>query len=78
MDTNELLLTLAWVSNRSTNQTKQLFELCDQNFEKLLQLEAYHKRTHKFACPSDKASVEEQLEAWRLLREEDRKRSSRE
>ena len=44
--------------NRSTHQTKELFELCDFNLSKLLNLEEKLKNTFTFYCPGDKETVE--------------------
>jgi len=75
METDELLLTLGWVSNRGSGQTKMLFELCDKDLNKLLKLEAYMKRKFLYACPSDKKTVDEYLQAWETLRLEDKHRN---
>jgi undecaprenyl pyrophosphate synthase len=75
---DEQLLTLAWVSNRSTHQTKFLFELCDNDFDKLLKVEALGKRTFKMYCPADKETVNEWLREWEELREADRKKNKKE
>lgn len=72
METEELLVALSWTSNRSLSQTRMLFDLCGQSFEKLLQLEAYQRRTFQYACPSIKEDVDEQLVKWAKLREEDK------
>ena len=53
MNTDELLVMLSYIDNRSLNQTKLLFELCDNDFEKLLKLEACVKKTFVSYCPGD-------------------------
>lgn len=61
MNNDNLLKYLSWVSNRSHNQTLQLFELCGNNFEKLMELEAKTKKHHLFGCPADKTEVNNRL-----------------
>lgn len=69
-----MLETLAWVNNRSTNQTKFLFGLCDNDVNKLLKLEAYLKRNFVMSCPSDKETVDSNLKQWEIMRELDKKK----
>lgn len=57
----ENLKNLSWVSNRRFEQTRFLFELCDNDFNKLLALEAKLKRHVVFGCPSTKEEVNELL-----------------
>jgi len=71
MNTDELLVMLSYTSNRSLNQTKFLFELCDNDFEKLMKLEACVKRDFTHFCPGDKESVNELVDAWDKAREKD-------
>lgn len=52
---------LADCVNRSDNQIKQLFDLCDKDFDKLLELEAKIKKYFISYCPKDKKEVEEIL-----------------
>lgn len=77
METEELLVTLSWTANRSLNQTKFLFELCDNDFDKLFKYEAYKKRTMTYGCVGNKEELNEALTAWDKLREEDKKRNSK-
>lgn len=72
MNTDELLVMLSCVSNRSLNQTKLLFELCDNDFEKLLKVEACVKKTFVSYCPGDKELVNELVEKWDELRNKDK------
>lgn len=48
---------LSWITNRGSAQTQMLFDLCDQNFDKLLELEAKIKKNRLSYCPGDKDSV---------------------
>lgn len=48
-------------TNRSRNQTQFLFELCDFNFEKLVELERKIKNNFVSYCPGDKEEVERVL-----------------
>ena len=52
---------MSFVANRSDAQTKFLFDLCDKDFDKLLELEAKIKANFIYACPNDKQAVEEIL-----------------
>ena len=52
-----LLNRLTNLTNRSNSQTQFLFELCDFNFHKLLELERKLKNNFVFYCPGDKESV---------------------
>jgi len=61
MNNHKLLEYLAWVSNRSLNQTKQLYELCGNDFEKLMELEAKTKKHHLFGCPADETELNNHL-----------------
>ena len=72
MNTDELLVMLSFISNRSLNQTKLLFDLCDNDFEKLLKVEACVKKTFVSYCPGDKESVEELVTTWNELRNKDK------
>ena len=49
------------VTNRSYGQTQFLFELCDYNFSKLLELERKIKNAFYMCCPGDKEAVAEVL-----------------
>ncbi len=64
MDMNKRLELLSWVSNRRLQQTEMLFELCDNDFDKLLLLESKLKRRFFFApdTPSTKENVEKILD----------------
>lgn len=53
LDAN-LMEELTNKTNRSKNQTQFLFELCDFNFEKLVELERKIKNNFIFYCPGDK------------------------
>lgn len=53
LDAN-LMKELTNNTNRSKNQTQFLFELCDFNFEKLVELERKIKNNFIFYCPGDK------------------------
>lgn len=57
MDTDKLLKYFAHVANVSDNQTKELFKLCDNNFEKLMEMEAKRKKHSVFYAPSDEESL---------------------
>lgn len=62
MNVENLLKYFAWVANVSLNQTKFLYELCGNDFEKLMELQA--KRRKHFpvgGCPNDKETVDEIL-----------------
>ena len=61
---NKLLEYLSWVSNRKLSQTKELFSLCDNNFEKLLKVEAAAKKLFLYGCPKDKKELDEWLEKY--------------
>jgi hypothetical protein len=54
----EDLKNLSWVSNRRSEQTKFLFELCDCDLSKLLALEAKLKKNSISVCPGTKELVE--------------------
>jgi len=72
MNNDELLVMLSCVSNRSLNQTKLLFELCDNDFEKLMKVEACVKKTFVSYCPGDKELVNELVDTWDELRKKDK------
>jgi len=72
MNTDELLIMLSCISNRSLNQTKLLFELCDNDFEKLMKVEACVKKTFVSYCPGDKELVNDLVNTWDELREKDK------
>lgn len=57
----EQLKTSSNQFNRSLNQIKFLFELCDNDFEKLTKLENKIKDNFLFYCPGDKEEVEKVL-----------------
>jgi len=58
------LQNLSWVSNRSLEQTKFLFRLCEEDFDKLFSLEAKLKRFQLyFYTPTTKEEVEKVLQA---------------
>ena len=61
METNEKLELLSWCTNRSTGQTKFLFDLCDGDFDILLSLEARIKKLMLSHCPGDKKQAEKIL-----------------
>jgi len=71
-----MLVMLSWTANRSLNQTKFLFELCDNDFEKLFKYEAYKKRSMTYGCAGDKEALDECVTAWDRLREEDKKKKN--
>lgn len=52
---------LAWCVNRRTAQEEFLFNLCDNDFDKLLELEAKMKKHFIHYCPGDKDEVEKLL-----------------
>ena len=58
---NFRLVQLSWVSNRRVDQTRMLFEFCDFNFDKLLELEAKFKRHQVYVTPGEKEKVEKLL-----------------
>lgn len=66
MNTDKLLEYFAHVSNTSHNQTRQLFELCNNDFEKLMELEAKRKKHFVFFCPATKKEVEDILNTKHL------------
>ena len=72
MNNDELLVMLSCVSNRSLNQTKLLFELCDNDFEKLMKVEACVKKTFVSYCPGDKELVNELVNTWDELRKKEK------
>ena len=72
MNNDELLVMLSCVSNRSLNQTKLLFDLCDNDFEKLMKVEACVKKTFVSYCPGDKELVNDLVNTWDELREKDK------
>lgn len=49
------------LTNRGVGQTKELFELCDYDFNKLCRLESKIKNTFTHFCPGDKKSVDKLL-----------------
>ena len=52
---------LEWLTkrtNRSRNQTQELYELCDCNFEKLKVVEVQLKNCFCFYCPGNKEEVD--------------------
>lgn len=55
---DEKITQLSFISNRSISQTKQLFILCNNDFSKLYNLEAFLKKFHIFATPSTAKEVE--------------------
>jgi len=58
------LENLSWLSNRSLEQTKFLFRLCEEDFDKLFSLEAkLKKHLLLFYTPSTKEEVEKVLKA---------------
>jgi hypothetical protein len=59
--TDELLYRLSNATNRSLAQTKFLFELCDHDLSKLMELEEKLKNNHVFYCPGDKEETEKVL-----------------
>lgn len=48
--------------NRSTRQTKELFQLCDFNYERLISLENKIKQKCIFRCPSTRKEIDNILE----------------
>jgi len=72
MNNDELLVMLSCVSNRSLNQTKLLFDLCDNDFEKLMKVEACVKKTFVSYCPGDKELVNELVNTWDELRKKEK------
>ena len=52
---------LSTVTNRSLNQTQFLFELCDNDLNKLVRLEQKVKNNLLSYCPDDKEEVEKVL-----------------
>jgi hypothetical protein len=45
-------------TNRSKNQTQELFELCDYDWEKLKKVEVQIKNCFIFYCPGDKKTID--------------------
>ena len=70
----ELLVMMQHTVNRSLSQTKELYVLCDSDFEKLLKVEACLKRTGLRYCPGDKEEVEKLIILWDELREKDKQK----
>jgi len=58
---NKLLVYFQWVNNRSANQTELLYTLCDNDFEKLMELAAKMKKHFVSYCPADKEEVDKLL-----------------
>lgn len=56
--TENLLKDLSEQTNRSLRQTKELFELCDKNLSKLVELEEKLANNFVFCCPGDKEYVD--------------------
>ncbi len=52
-----LVNRLTNITNRSISQTQFLFELCDYNFVKLVQLEQKIKNNNISYCPGDKKEI---------------------
>jgi hypothetical protein len=82
----ESLNVFSWHSNRALNQTLFLFELCDNDFQKLLLVEEKIKNHHLSYCPGDKEELNKilllekekdkeffDLEHWRFTFEKDNK-----
>jgi hypothetical protein len=61
MNTNNLLRYFSYVANVSYNQTKELFELCGNDFEMLMEMQAKRKKFSIFTCPADKDALDEVL-----------------
>ena len=57
----DIVKLLAACVNRSLRQEEFLFELCNNEFDKLLKLEASIKQNHVMCCPNDKETVNELL-----------------
>jgi hypothetical protein len=57
----DLIEKLTKQTGRHSRQTQFLFELCDFDFEKLLELERKLKNNFVFYCPGDKDTVNEVL-----------------
>jgi len=57
MSNKDRLENISTIDNRSLNQTKMLFELCDCDFDKLLTLLAKIKSKRIFCCPADTDEV---------------------
>jgi hypothetical protein len=58
---NARLKELTKLTGRSEGQTKELFRLCDYNFQKLKDLELKVKQLHLSYCPNSKEEVEKLL-----------------
>lgn len=61
MNTDKLLKYYCWACNRSMNQTMQLMDLCDNDFERLMELTAKMKKHFVMYCPATKDEVTELL-----------------
>lgn len=61
MNTNNLLKSLSWVNNRGSGQVSLLFELCGNDFEKLMYLLAVMKKYAVFGCPDNEQEVNDLL-----------------
>lgn len=61
MNNEKLLKYFAHVANVSNSQTLELFELCDNDFEKLMELQAKRKDNSVFSMPATKETVNEVL-----------------
>lgn len=64
MNIDELLVILSFLNNRSLNQTKLLFELCECDFEKLMKVEAGLKKSLARYCPGDKDEIDFAVNVW--------------
>jgi hypothetical protein len=60
LDQKQLEL-FSWVANRRTDQMRKLYELCDEDFNKLLKLEAKLKRLVCYLTPGTKEAVDQVL-----------------
>jgi len=56
--TRDQLDWLTQLTNRSSEQTQFLFELCEGNFLRLCSLEEKIKSNHSTQCPKNKAQIE--------------------
>lgn len=53
---------LSWIANRATSQTKELYQLCNCNFDTLMELEAKIKSNRLFYCPGSKQEIDKILQ----------------
>lgn len=60
----EKLKELVKVTRRSLAQTKELFELCGQDFDRLYKVEMSLRQNFEHGCPNDVGEVERLLKIY--------------